>query len=105
MLEGSQFRALTADGANSALRLLDQHGGDIKVLLTELRMSDGDGIALARRAVHRNPELRVVYMSGVVASDSEVAAVAASGAPFVRKPFTVGELSGAIATARSLLAE
>jgi two-component system, cell cycle sensor histidine kinase and response regulator CckA len=62
VLTRAGYRVLTAPHSGHAL-LACLTGGRIDVLLSELRMEDGSGRALAERLRRHNPDLRGVYFS------------------------------------------
>ena len=96
---------LAADGA-SALAELDADAGGVgggapgaeapprfDLLVTDVAMPGGiDGWALARAAREKQPELRVLYMSGRMPA----AAVDPRREEFIRKPFGAAELLGCV---------
>ena len=63
-LRESGYTVLTAKGGSDALRLAEQHGGPIHVLLTDLIMPLMSGRELSERIASVRPEIRVVFMSG-----------------------------------------
>ena len=86
------YRVLAADGAASALRLLDQEPG-IALLFTDVVMPEVNGRQLADQALLRRPSLRVLFTTG----NSRNALVDEGGLDanvhLIGKPFTVGELA------------
>ena len=86
----------TVQGASSgseALRILQSAAGAFDVLLTDLTMPGMTGQELAERATLAWPDLGIVFMSGY--ANDAIIREASSGAavPFLRKPFTVQELT------------
>lgn len=61
VLADSGYRVLEAGDGKGALRLLD---GAVDLLLTDLKLPDMDGTALAAAAAAALPGLKVAYMSG-----------------------------------------
>jgi two-component system cell cycle sensor histidine kinase/response regulator CckA len=97
LLEIEGYAVLTADGAETALKLYDQ--STVELLLTDVVMPNMDGLELADQLLQREPHLRVLFMSG---SDN-----ASRGFGCVAKPFTgaglirrVGEVLGSQPTAQ-----
>lgn len=62
VLERAGYRVLTARHSGHAL-LACLTGGRVDVLLTDLRMDDGSGPALAERLRRHNPDLRGIYFA------------------------------------------
>lgn len=57
------YAVLEAQGASDALALLDAHP-DIVLLFTDVVMPGVDGPKLAREALKRRPDLKVLFTSG-----------------------------------------
>ena len=91
VLSNAGHRASEARHSGHAL-LACLTGGRIDVLLTELRMEDGSGRALARRLCRHNPDLRCVYVSDDPADHAEEVLV---------RPMTAEQLLEAIAGSMS----
>src|SRR6185437_14278457 len=64
LLESWGYRVLEARGGVEALGIYDQCDGAIDLLLTDVIMPGMNGPQLAEELLNRNPELRIVYMSG-----------------------------------------
>ncbi len=95
VLTRAGFIVLEAESGAEALRLLDETGHRIDVVLTDVVMPGMDGIELARRVRERWPELPIVYTSGHV-EEGGAAAELPGTAPFVGKPFAPGAIVGAV---------
>jgi CheY-like chemotaxis protein len=62
---GYQYRVLQASSGVEALRVWEEHGGQIDLLFTDMVMPEGmTGRDLAQILKSRKPELRVIYTSG-----------------------------------------
>lgn len=89
------FDVLHASGGAEALKIVEEHDGEIDLLLTDVVMGDFGGRALADAARCVRPGLRVLYMSGYADEDNLFdSANPAEG--FLDKPFTVDSLKQAI---------
>ena len=78
---------LSAGSPTEALHVFANHEWPIDLLLTDVVMPDMSGKELAERIRHRQPRLRVLYMSGY---DDEIVSrhgVVEAGASFLQKPF------------------
>lgn len=97
-LEFSGYTLLQAKNGREALEIAA--GQHVDVLLTDLVMPERDGVGLIRQLKERQPELRVVAMSGRSRTDLSVNSlelVRVLGADVVlQKPFTIDELEAAI---------
>ena len=58
------------------------------LLVSDLRLRDGDGLALVRAAAGLRPPVPAIVMSGYVSEKNRAAALAAGAAAFLSKPFT-----------------
>jgi CheY-like chemotaxis protein len=59
-----RYNTLFAATGNEALDLLDDAGQPIGLMITDIAMPGIHGLALARMAVLRRPELKIIYVSG-----------------------------------------
>ena len=90
---GDDFRIFTAVNAKDGLALLDQHQGEIGLLMTDQRMPGENGIWLLEHARQKHPS--IVRVLATAYSDYEVAIAAVnSGAiyKFITKPFNPADL-------------
>jgi len=90
---GDDFRIFTAVNAKDGLALLDQHQGEIGLLMTDQRMPGENGIWLLEHARQKHPS--IVRVLATAYSDYEVAIAAVnSGAiyKFINKPFDPAHL-------------
>ncbi len=92
---GCQISATPNPG--EALRLVESEKFDF--LLTDIRMPDMDGIALARKALELDPELGVIFMTGYADVETAKKAIAAGAYDYVMKPFELQEIRHSVTTA------
>jgi len=87
-LESLGYEVRVADGGHAALAML---GGpeSIDVLLIDVIMPEVQGPEVARLALAKHPELRILFMTGYVAESGD----AISRQHVLSKPFTVTELA------------
>src|SRR5580700_619484 len=62
VLEMEGYAVLMADGAETAMTLYDQ--SKVALLLTDVAMPVIDGLELADQLLRREPQLRILFMSG-----------------------------------------
>ena len=62
VLETEGYAVLLADGAETAMTLYDQ--STVALLLTDVAMPVIDGLELADQLLRREPQLRILFMSG-----------------------------------------
>ncbi|MEM1305162.1 MAG: response regulator, partial [Planctomycetota bacterium] len=67
-------------------------GGPYDVLLSDIRLQDGDGFDLLEQTLRRSPATQVVLMTGYGTADSAVDAVRAGAFDFLTKPLIDDEL-------------
>jgi two-component system cell cycle sensor histidine kinase/response regulator CckA len=95
-LESFGFQALCAANATAAVQHYDQLEKDIEFLVTDVVMPGRDGIALARELTKRQPNLRVLYITGWAPADLTAPWVLCQGAELLRKPFNESSFSSAV---------
>ena len=88
LLESWGYQVLEAHCPDEALALFDSQSGHVSLLLTDVIMPGMTGGQLAEQLRRRNPELRVVYMSGYA-----VEQLSLPDAAFLPKPFNPASLS------------
>jgi CheY-like chemotaxis protein len=88
LLESWGYQVLEALRAREAIAIFERHSAAIRLLLADVNMPEMSGPDLADELIGRNPELRVIFMSG---SPSEE--VKRREAPFLSKPFNPASLS------------
>jgi two-component system response regulator HydG len=100
------YEVACASSASAAFeRLL---GEEFDVVVTDVRMPGGDGIALCERVAANLPDVPVVVMTGFGNLDAAVAAIRAGAYDFISKPVPLDVLGIAIdraAQTRALRAE
>ncbi len=92
MLESRGYTVLAAADGTEALGLAAGHKGPLDALVTDVIMPGLGGREVAQALRATRPQLRVLFMSGRVPSDTTLG----SDAGFLRKPFTADELARAV---------
>ena len=85
-------RHASRDG-REALRYLQQHPGEVRLVLTDVVMPYMDGGELAERARDLHPRLPIVLMSAHPVGEIAELVAAYPELPFLAKPFTTEKLS------------
>ena len=88
MLQPVGYTILWTVDPFEAIRIGRQYLGDVALLLTDVVMPLMDGRELARRMLILRPPMKVILMSGY-----EVSGLAATGWPFLAKPFGIKDLT------------
>ena len=96
VLESAGFAVLEAGDPADAIRVLDEHGGEIDLLATDVVMPGSSGVELAQRVRESRPELPVLFISGY--PDDVIARVGEMGAQdgFLAKPYSAADLVSAV---------
>jgi two-component system, cell cycle sensor histidine kinase and response regulator CckA len=99
MLSNNGFQVIVAYGTTDAIEKATAHPDPISLLVTDLRMPDGNGRDLAQTIRMSRPEIRVLYMSGLPTHSRALAALTEERANLLAKPFTLTELLAAVGQA------
>ena len=92
-LGGQGYTVLAADGPSAALRLAEEHPGDIHLLLTDVVMPAMNGRDLAAAIRKVRPGIRQLFMSGHAADVITHRGMLQHEVPFIQKPFVPGTLA------------
>jgi CheY-like chemotaxis protein len=97
LLEIEGYDVLMADGAESAMKLYDQ--SNVALLLTDVVMPDMNGLELADQLLRREPQLRILFMSGSEDANRGFGCVAKpfTGAGLIRR---IGEVLESLPTSQ-----
>jgi DNA-binding response OmpR family regulator len=90
ILRQGGYSVLEAEDSYTAESILRDHQGEIDLLLTDISLPGPSGEDLAASLRETEPELQVVFMSGLPQSQGYT--------PFLRKPFGVAELLRTVKT-------
>jgi len=93
VLEAEGLVVLSAQDAEEALLLHQQHVGTIDLLLTDVVMPGMNGLQLATKVSAGRPEIRVLFMSGYADNAAVQRDIIDAGRPFLQKPFAPDRLT------------
>jgi CheY-like chemotaxis protein len=93
MLKTLGYTVLSAATPGEAIRLAQEHSGQIHLLLTDVVMPEMNGRDLARNLLSLYPDLKRLFMSGYTANVIAHHGVLDAGVHFLQKPFSIGELA------------
>lgn len=93
-LDRQGYAVFTAPGVAEAIRLLDQTTVD--VVITDMKMPRVSGLELIRYIRENLPDTEVMMITGYASVPDAVEAVKTGAEDYLAKPFTDGELFGAV---------
>jgi two-component system, cell cycle sensor histidine kinase and response regulator CckA len=93
VLDSCGYTVRRASSGSQALELLRQADEPPQLLLTEVVMPDMDGHELANQIAALQPQARALFMSGYSDETVESHGVSWHDSNFIRKPFTLEQLS------------
>jgi CheY-like chemotaxis protein len=88
ILQRENYELLTAESGPAALKLADEHGGKIDLLVTDYVMPEMQGRELAEKMRERYKDIKVLYQTGFSDMLFEDRVELEEGAAFLEKPFT-----------------
>jgi CheY-like chemotaxis protein len=86
LLERDSYTVLLASDGRHALEVSRKYGGEIRLLLTDYKMPQMDGLQLAEALIRERPGIRAMIMSGRLSKPEELTR---RGIPVLAKPFTI----------------
>jgi len=98
MVERLGFHVITAVDGVDAIRVLDEHDGEVTAVLLDLSMPRMGGPETVQVLRERSPELPVVLMSGYTEQDAAAKILGGTGGAvgFLQKPFLPEDLSSVL---------
>ncbi|MGV8059698.1 MAG: PAS domain S-box protein [Smithellaceae bacterium] len=93
MLEKLGYQVLAASTPGEAIRLAEDHAGEIHLLLTDVVMPEMNGRDLAKKLLSLYPNIKRLFMSGYTANVIAHHGVLDEGVFFIQKPFSIKSLS------------
>ena len=93
MLENLGYTVLTASTPNDAIRVAQEHMGQIDLIMTDVVMPEMNGKDLATRLLSLHPHLKCLFISGYTSDVIAQRGVLQGGVYFLQKPFSPKELS------------
>ena len=93
ILENLGYTVLAADTPLNAIHLVEEHPGDLHLLITDVVMPKMNGRELAKQLGAILPNLKCIYMSGYTADVIAHRGLLDEGVNFIQKPFVSDDLS------------
>jgi len=85
------YRIEAAQGASEALATLKARSFD--VVITDLRMPDGDGLTILAEAKRLHPDTEIIVVTAFSTTETAIAAMKAGAHDYLTKPFKIDEVS------------
>ena len=96
LLEGLGYTVLSAAGPGDALRLAEEHTGEIHLLLTDVIMPEMNGRDLAHRLATLYPKMKHLFTSGYTADVIAHQGILDEGVNFIQKPLSKKDLAAKV---------
>ena len=96
MLEKMGYRVIATGTPGKAIRLAQEHTGEIHLLLTDVIMPEMNGRDLAKNILSIYPDLKRLFMSGYTANVIAHHGVLDEGVNFIQKPFSMDQLGAKV---------
>ena len=90
MLRKEGYQVTAVGGRTAAAALLER--GSVDMIITDVKLPDGDGIEILRHVKAASPETIVVVMTAFGSTEMAVAAMKLGAQDYLTKPFDVEEL-------------
>jgi PAS domain S-box-containing protein len=92
------YRVLLASDGLEALAQFEEHGRDIRLLISDVVMPHLGGVDLVAQLRERHPQIKVLLMSGYMGRDLERLQATDATIPLLAKPWTVTDLLASVRT-------
>ncbi len=93
-LDGCGHRVVVAETASSALRALE--AGRFDLVVTDIRLPEGDGFQVLEAARAAEPRVPVIVMTAYGSMEAAVRALRLGAVDFVEKPFDIDEMEARV---------
>ena len=88
ILQREHFETLEAEDGAHGLQVVNQLGGGVDLIVSDIQMPNMDGVTFAHAVKNSFPDMPVILVSGYSEADG--------GFEFVEKPFSPGALMKAV---------
>jgi CheY-like chemotaxis protein len=93
ILKRQGYKVLETADPTEALAALDENGGPVDLLLTDVVMPEMNGKQIFKMVKEKCPGIKVLYMSGYTNNVIAHRGILDEGVHFIQKPFTVQALA------------
>ena len=95
-LRNKGYNVVEAPSGEAALKLLDEAGDRIDVLISDVVMPGMDGPSMVRRVRDKHPDMKVIFISGYTEDSLRKRMDVVGDVHFLAKPFTLQQLAGKV---------
>ncbi|MRR56091.1 MAG: PAS domain S-box protein [Deltaproteobacteria bacterium] len=95
-LKSFGYSVLAANTPGDALRLAEEHAGNIHLLVTDVVMPKMNGRDLAKIMLSLYPDIKRLFMSGYTADVITQRGILEEGVHFIQKPFSIQKLAAKV---------
>ena len=90
MLENEGYEVVSADSGQKAVALIEKNVFDL--VITDIRMSQSNGIDVLKVVKQVGPQTRVVMMTAYASAETAVEAMKIGAYDYISRPFKVDDL-------------
>jgi two-component system cell cycle sensor histidine kinase/response regulator CckA len=95
-LRSRGYSVIEASNGIEALEALEERGGNVDLVVSDVVMPEMDGPTLLKAMRERNPEVRIIFVSGYAEDAFEKSLPENQQFAFLPKPFTLSQLVAAV---------
>src|SRR5205814_1117141 len=95
------YTVLEAGNGIEAIEMIESRGGDVDLVVSDVVMPEMDGPTLAKELRTRNPNLKIIFVSGYAEDAFEKNLPEGVHFDFLAKPFTLKQLVAAVKSTMS----
>ena len=95
-LSSRGYTVLEAGNGREAIKVLEDRGGEIDLVVSDVVMPEMDGPTLLKEMRKRNPDLKIIFVSGYAEEAFEKNLPDRGQFAFLAKPFTLKQLVAAV---------
>jgi two-component system cell cycle sensor histidine kinase/response regulator CckA len=95
-LRSRGYTVVEAENGVEAMEVLDEQGGAIDLVVSDVVMPEMDGPTLLRAMREKNPDIKFIFVSGYAEDAFEKSLPEGQQFDFLPKPFTLSQLVAAV---------
>jgi len=90
-LANKGYNVLEAENGENALEVMNDHHGDIDIIVTDVIMPEMDGPTMAKEVIKKHPNMPIIFVSGY--TEDRFKEEIGDNAYFLPKPFSLEQLA------------